>query len=68
MVNLFPNYQKKFPKNIFDIWHRARDIMHIDRTEHNIHISKVITKYLDVMKDVYDLLNNLIIDESMKDL
>ena len=53
---------------MFDIWHRARDIMHTDRTEHNIHMLKVITKYLDVMKDMHDLLNNLTIDESMKDL
>ncbi|MGN6350987.1 MAG: DUF3734 domain-containing protein, partial [Candidatus Nitrosocosmicus sp.] len=49
-------------------WHRARDIMHTDRTEHNIHMSKAITKYLDVMKDMHDLLNNINIDENMKDL
>jgi len=53
---------------MFDIWHRARDIMHTDRTEHNIHMSKVITKYLDVMRDMHDLLNNVNIDENMKDL
>ena len=68
IVNLFPKYQKELPKNMFDIWHRARDIMHTDRTEHNIHMSKAITKYLDVMKDMHDLLNNIKIDESMKDL
>lgn len=68
IVNLFPKYQKELPKNMFDIWHRARDIMHTDRTEHNIHMSKAITKYLDVMKDMHDLLNNINIDENMKDL
>ena len=68
IVNLFPKYQKDLPKNMFDIWHRARDIMHTDRTENNIHMSKVITKYLDVMKDMHDLLNNINIDENMKDL
>jgi NTE family protein len=68
IVNLFPKYQKELPKDMFDIWHRARDIMHTDRTEHNIHMSKAITKYLDVMKDMHDLLNNLNIDENMKDL
>ena len=68
IVNLFPKYQKDLPKNMFDIWHRARDIMHTDRTEHNIHMSKAITKYLDVMKDMHDLLNNINIDENMKDL
>jgi NTE family protein len=68
IVNLFPKYQNDLPKNMFDIWHRARDIMHTDRTEHNIHMSKAITKYLDVMRDMHDLLNNLNIDENMKDI
>ena len=53
---------------MFDIWHRARDIMHTDRTEHNIHMSKIISKHLEVMKDMHDLLDNVHIDESMKDL
>lgn len=68
IVNLFPKNQKELPTNMFDIWHRARDIMHTDKTEHNIRMSKVISKYLTVMKDMHDLLNNVNIDESMKDL
>ena len=67
IVNLFPKNQKELPTNMFDIWHRARDIMITDRTEHNIHISKVISKYLEVMKDMHDLLDNVHIDENMKD-
>jgi len=68
IVNLFPKNQKEVPKNMFEIWHRARDIMHTDRTEHNIHMSKIISKHLDVMKDMHDLLNNIKIEENMKDL
>jgi NTE family protein len=68
IVNLFPKNQKGVPKNMFEIWHRARDIMHTDRTEHNIHMSKIISKHLEVMKDMHDLLNNIKIEENMKDL
>jgi NTE family protein len=68
IVNLFPKNQKELPTNMFDIWHRARDIIHTDKTDHNIHMSKVISKYLTVMRQMHDLLNNVHIDDSMKDI
>ena len=68
IVNLFPKNQEELPMHIFDIWHRARDIIHTDKTDHNIRMSKVISKYLTVMRQMHDLLNNVHIDESMKDL
>jgi NTE family protein len=68
IVNLFPKNQKALPTNMFDIWHRARDIIHTDKTDHNIHMSKVISKYLTVMRQMHDLLNNVHIDDSMKDI
>jgi len=37
IVNLFPKTQKELLNNMFDIWHRARDIIHTDKTDHNIH-------------------------------
>jgi NTE family protein len=43
IVNLFPKIQKELPTNMFDIWHRARDIIHTDKTDHNIHMSKIIS-------------------------
>ena len=68
IVNLFPKNQKELPTNMFDIWHRARDIIRTDKTDHNIHMSKVISKYLTVMRQMHDLLNNVHIDDSMKDI
>ncbi len=58
MVNLFPRLQDVLPSNIFEVWHRARDIMHVDKTKHNVKISRIISKYLEVMKRMHDLLNN----------
>ena len=67
IVNLFPKIQRELPTNMFDIWHRARDIIHSDKTDHNIHMSKIISRYLIVMRQMYDLLNNVQMDENMKD-
>jgi NTE family protein len=66
IVNLFPKIQRELPTNIFDIWHRARDIIHTDKTDHNIHMSKVVSRYLTVMRQMHDLLNNGQLDQSMK--
>jgi NTE family protein len=66
IINLFPKIQRELPTNMFDIWHRARDIIHTDKTDHNIHMSKIVSRYLTVMRQMHDLLNNVHIDESMK--
>lgn len=66
IVNLFPKIQEELPTNMFDIWHRARDIIHTDKTDHNIHMSKIVSRYLTVMRKMYDLLSNIHMDEGMK--
>jgi NTE family protein len=66
IINLFPKIQRELPTNMFDIWHRARDIIHTDKTDHNIHMSKIVSRYLTVMRQMHDLLNNVHMDESMK--
>ena len=49
-VCIVENYPKRvnvLPKNLPEIYHRARDIIFSDKTEHNIQMSKVITRDLD---------------------
>ncbi|RMF29778.1 MAG: patatin-like phospholipase family protein, partial [Candidatus Nitrosothermus koennekii] len=58
IVNLFPRVHDTIPTNLFEVWHRARDIMHTDKTKHNIKMSRVISKYLKVMHDMHDLLDH----------
>jgi NTE family protein len=58
---LVENYPKKvdaLPKNLPEVYHRARDIMFFDRTEHNVTMSKVITRYLDYIEELYQLIEN----------
>ena len=58
---LVENYPKKveaLPKNLPEVYHRARDIMFSDKTEHSVTMSKVITRYLDYIEELYQLLEN----------
>lgn len=65
IVNLFPHVQEELPKNIFEIWHRARDIMHTDKTDNSVKMSKVISKYLLLMREMHDIISNAHLDEEL---
>lgn len=65
IVNLFPHIQEELPKDLFDAWHRARDIMHTDKTEHTIRMSKVISKYLLLLREMHDIISNAQLDKDL---
>ena len=56
MVNLFPHNQEEIPKNMIETWHRARDIMHTDKTDHTVRMSKAISSYLKMLKEMHDII------------
>jgi NTE family protein len=58
IVNLFPHVKEELPKNLVEIWHRARDIMHTDKTDNNVRMSKVISRYLLLMREMHDIISN----------
>ena len=60
-IFIVENYPKKIdslPKNIPEVYHRARDIMFSDKTEHNVQMSKVISRYLDYIQELYQIVEN----------
>lgn len=65
IVNLFPHVQEELPKNLVEIWHRARDIMHTDKTDNNVKMSKVISRYLLLMREMHDIISNAQLDEEL---
>ncbi len=71
MVNLFPRRVKQLPKDMLGVVHRARDILYSEKVEHNIKLSKVISRYLRLLKEMHDVLmyiyDNIQIDESTRD-
>lgn len=65
IVNLFPRIQQELPRNMLDIWHRARDIMFTEKTHQNIRISKVISRYLLLLTEMHDIIVNVELNEEM---
>jgi len=66
IVSLFPRSHDELPKNMFESWHRARDIMHTDKTEHNVRMSKIISRHLQVMREMHDIISNSHLDEKQR--
>ena len=66
VVDLFPQVQENIPKNMMESWHRARDIMDSDKTEHSVRMSKVISRYLSLIKNMHDFIVSSKIDERAK--
>jgi NTE family protein len=65
IVNLFPHIQEELPKSLIETWHRARDIMHTDKTDNNVKMSKVISRYLLLMREMHDIISNAQLDEEL---
>jgi NTE family protein len=58
IVENYPKRIDSLPKNLPEVYHRARDIMFSDKTEHNVQMSKVISRYLDYIEDLYQIVEN----------
>ena len=69
IVDVFPRQQEEIPSNMIEVWHRARDIMFMDKTDTNIEMLKVSEKYLNLLKKMYDIVNSddAKIDQSTRD-
>jgi NTE family protein len=66
LINIFPHSQKELPRDMFEAWHRARDIIYTDKTDNTIRLSRVISRHLSLLKEMHDLLmitNNFKIKE-----
>ncbi len=58
IVDNYPKNIDNLPKNLLEVYHRARDIMFSDKTEHNVQMSKVISRYLDYIEELYQIVEN----------
>lgn len=66
LVDLFPKNHPEIPNNLMEVWHRARDIIYTDKSEHNVHMSKVITRYLKLIREMHDILDSSSLDDKAK--
>jgi NTE family protein len=58
IVENYPKRVDTLPKNLPEVYHRARDIIFSDKTGHSVTMSKVITQYLRYIEDLYQLIEN----------
>lgn len=65
LVENYPKNIEKLPSNIHDVLHRARDIVFSDKTLHNIKMSKVITRYLKFIDELYDIIDKNVDKEKL---
>ncbi|HKU50723.1 MAG TPA: patatin-like phospholipase family protein [Nitrososphaera sp.] len=55
LVENYPKTIDVLPGNLPEVYHRARDIIFCDKTEHNVTMSKVITRYLRYIEELYQI-------------
>ena len=60
LVENYPRNIERLPDNLAMVYHRARDIMFSDKSQQQIKMSKVITRYLRYIEELYQLIDKLI--------
>lgn len=55
IVDVFPRQQKELPSNMIEVWHRAREIIFMDKTDKNIEMLKVNERYIDLLIKMYEI-------------
>ena len=58
VVENYPKTIESLPQNIPEVLHRARDIIFSDKTLHNVKMSKVISRYLRFIDELYCVVEN----------
>jgi NTE family protein len=60
-IFLVENYPKKIdvlPENLLEVYHRTRDIIFCDKTASSITMSKVISRYLKYIEELYQIVES----------
>ena len=57
IVDVFPREQRELPTNMVEVWHRARDIIFMDKTNTNIEMLKIRERYLSLLKKIHGIIN-----------
>ena len=58
LVENYPQNVNSLPKNLPEVYHRTRDIMFSDKTKHSVRMSKVISRYLNYMEELYQIVES----------
>lgn len=58
IVENYPRKIDNLPRNMVEVLDRARDIIFSDKTKHTIKMSKIITRQIQLIEDLYDVFEN----------
>jgi NTE family protein len=53
---------------MLEAWHRARDIMYTDRTDSNVRTSKIVSRYLSLLKNMHEFVTSSIQSNNNSDV
>ena len=56
-VENYPTKIERLPNNLAEVYHRTRDIMFSDKSQYSIKMSRVITRYLRYIEDLYQIVD-----------
>jgi NTE family protein len=57
LVENYPMNIDRLPDNLAEVYHRARDIMFSDKSQQQIKMAKVITRYLKYIDELYQIID-----------
>ena len=58
VVDVFPRKQEELPRNMVEVWHRARDIIFMDKTDRNLEMARDKQRYISFLKKINDIINS----------
>src|SRR5918912_1580182 len=69
-IDLFPRHQEKTPNNFAESWHRARDILYLDKSHHEVEVSDNLKEIYPLLEEMHDIIvdnnNNIIMQNNEK--
>jgi NTE family protein len=57
-IDLFPRYQERLPNNFAETWHRARDILFLDKSHPEIEESDNLREIYPLLEEMHDIITD----------
>ncbi len=58
VVDVFPREQDHIPENMVEVWHRARDILFLDKTDKSLQMAAQKRRYISLLKEMNKIISS----------
>ena len=55
-IDLFPRHQEKIPRDFSETWHRARDILFLDKSHYDVEVSDNLKEIFPLLEEMHDII------------